>query len=166
MSILPQLVENRGTISSALGKALASEALSGRMEILDEAVELLHHESKNVRAGAAKIVKRGVVQVLEGRRIFAEFTVDENLRVGGHTSRASLSTNLDRVYSLFPVLEKRRLLIDVGLVFGSIGEPGVCIVKMVGHAATSSPTPSTSIDRVASAAALTSRRSIIRFTTS
>jgi hypothetical protein len=56
VSILPQLMENRGTVSSALGKALASEVLSGSRDILGEAAELLYHELKNVRAGAAKIV--------------------------------------------------------------------------------------------------------------
>lgn len=61
MSILPQLMENRGTVSSALGKALASEVLSGSRDILGEAAELLYHELKNVRAGAAKIVEQVAV---------------------------------------------------------------------------------------------------------
>ncbi len=57
----------------------------------------------------ARIVERGVKQVLEGRRVFAEFTVEENLRVGAHTAkRASLGDDLDRVYGLFPVLRDRR----------------------------------------------------------
>jgi hypothetical protein len=61
MSILPQLIENKGIISSALGKSLAKEVLSGNTGILDEAVALLEHESKNVRAGAAKIVEQAAV---------------------------------------------------------------------------------------------------------
>jgi branched-chain amino acid transport system ATP-binding protein len=57
----------------------------------------------------SRIVRKGVAQVLEGRRIFAEFTVEENLRVGAHTSgRGTLDGDLDRVYGLFPVLKDRR----------------------------------------------------------
>lgn len=58
---------------------------------------------------AASVVRSGVSQVMEGRRVFVEFTVEENLRVGGHTgSVADLHTNLDRVYAMFPVLADRR----------------------------------------------------------
>lgn len=58
MTILPQLKENKGTISSALGKSLARQVLAGQTPILEEAVELLAHDDKNVRAGAAKIVEQ------------------------------------------------------------------------------------------------------------
>jgi hypothetical protein len=58
MSILPQLINNQGTLSSALGKSLAKKALSGKKDILAEAVTLINHESKNVRAGAAKIIEQ------------------------------------------------------------------------------------------------------------
>jgi hypothetical protein len=58
MSILLQLEKNKGTISSALGKALTKDVLAGQMVILEEAVDLLAHESKQVRAGAAKIIEQ------------------------------------------------------------------------------------------------------------
>jgi len=58
MSILPQLEKNKGTTSSALGKSLAQRALAGDIATLEEAVLLLAHEDKNVRAGAAKIVEQ------------------------------------------------------------------------------------------------------------
>jgi branched-chain amino acid transport system ATP-binding protein len=55
-----------------------------------------------------KIVALGIKQVMEGRRIFAELTVDENLRIGGHVApKQQLSENLERVYHLFPVLAQR-----------------------------------------------------------
>ena len=60
---------------------------------------------------AASIVRKGVAQVMEGRRIFAELTVDENLRAGGFTrSRAEIKEAQDRVFDLFPVLAERRQL--------------------------------------------------------
>lgn len=58
MSIISQLEKNRGTISSALGKSLAKQFLAGETAILEEAVDLLAHEDKNVRAGAAKIIEQ------------------------------------------------------------------------------------------------------------
>jgi len=58
---------------------------------------------------APKIVRAGVGQVMEGRRIFREFTVEENLKAGGHTaSRPDIAAGLDRAYTMFPVLAERR----------------------------------------------------------
>lgn len=56
---------------------------------------------------ASRIVKLGIGQALEGRRILAELTVEENLRLGAHTTRRRMNENLDRVYQLFPMLEER-----------------------------------------------------------
>ncbi len=60
------------------------------------------------KMGAPGIVERGVGQVMEGRRIFTDFTVSENLKVGAHTNRANMDANFDRVYTLFPRLAERR----------------------------------------------------------
>jgi branched-chain amino acid transport system ATP-binding protein len=59
---------------------------------------------------AAAIVRRGVAQVMEGRRIFAELSVDENLRCGGFTVRdkRQFKTSYERVMNLFPRLAERR----------------------------------------------------------
>lgn len=56
----------------------------------------------------ADIVGLGIAQVMEGRRVLKEFTVEENLRVGGHRNRANLAANIARAYELFPVLHERR----------------------------------------------------------
>jgi branched-chain amino acid transport system ATP-binding protein len=58
----------------------------------------------------AKVVQRGIAQVLEGRRVFAEISVDENLRAGAHTrrSRAEVRESYERVLDLFPILADRR----------------------------------------------------------
>jgi branched-chain amino acid transport system ATP-binding protein len=57
-----------------------------------------------------QIVRRGLAQVLEGRRVFAELTVDENLRTGtfGRRSNAGQRRAYDRVMTLFPKLAERR----------------------------------------------------------
>lgn len=56
------------------------------------------------------VVRQGVAQVMEGRRIFVELTVEENLRAGGFTcpDRAALRTALERMYDLFPPIAARR----------------------------------------------------------
>jgi branched-chain amino acid transport system ATP-binding protein len=61
-------------------------------------------------ADPSQIVRRGMAQVLEGRRVFAEITVDENLRAGAYTrrSRAEVRESYDRVLDLFPILAERR----------------------------------------------------------
>ena len=54
-------------------------------------------------------VAQGIAQVMEGRRVFAELTVEENLKVGGYAAgRARQAPNLERVYATFPILEERR----------------------------------------------------------
>jgi branched-chain amino acid transport system ATP-binding protein len=57
------------------------------------------------------LVKRGVVQVMEGRHCFAHLTVEENLLTGAYTrtvSRAEVREDLERVYAYFPRLKQRR----------------------------------------------------------
>jgi branched-chain amino acid transport system ATP-binding protein len=61
------------------------------------------------RLSAHEVVERGLIQVPEGRRIFPEMTVLENLRLGGYVKavRADRARNLERAFSLFPHLRER-----------------------------------------------------------
>ena len=54
-----------------------------------------------------EIVKRGITLVPEGRRIFADLTVLENLRIGAYLRHDSLKEDIEWVYSLFPRLKER-----------------------------------------------------------
>jgi branched-chain amino acid transport system ATP-binding protein len=63
------------------------------------------------RLSPADLVKRGVIQVMEGRHCFAHLTVEENLLTGAYTrkaSRAEVRADLERVYGFFPRLKQRR----------------------------------------------------------
>jgi len=62
---------------------------------------------------ADRIVRRGLVQVPEGRRIFANLTVQENLDMGAYTerNRARKAANEERAFASFPRLRERRLQI-------------------------------------------------------
>ena len=53
-------------------------------------------------------VRAGLAQVMEGRRIFGELTVDENLRAGAYTDRGAMTERYQRVLDLFPLLHSRR----------------------------------------------------------
>ncbi|MEO8461598.1 MAG: ABC transporter ATP-binding protein [Chloroflexota bacterium] len=61
------------------------------------------------RLSPHKIVMRGVVQVPEGRRMFARLTVDENLKMGGYTldNQADVKAGIERGYAMFPRLKER-----------------------------------------------------------
>jgi branched-chain amino acid transport system ATP-binding protein len=87
-------------ISGLLGVHRA-RVTQGRVELDGEPVDGLP---------AAARVRRGLAQVMEGRRIFKELTVDENLTAGGFTrrDRAGIAATRTQVLSLFPVLAERR----------------------------------------------------------
>jgi branched-chain amino acid transport system ATP-binding protein len=60
--------------------------------------------------GAEKIVTLGICQVPEGRHIFPQMSVLENLEMGGYLRRdkAAIKSDIDEVFGRFPILEKRR----------------------------------------------------------
>ena len=63
------------------------------------------------RASPAELVRRGVVQVMEGRHCFAHLTVEENLLTGAYTradGQAGIARDLEQVYGYFPRLRERR----------------------------------------------------------
>ncbi len=56
----------------------------------------------------ADLVKRGVIQVMEGRHCFPHLTVEENLQTGAYTRHDSSAADLEKVYTYFPRLKQRR----------------------------------------------------------
>ena len=64
-----------------------------------------------LRTSPAELVRRGLVQVLEGRHCFRSLTVEDNLVTGGigrGSSRVEIARDLERVYALFPRLKEKR----------------------------------------------------------
>jgi len=57
------------------------------------------------------IIKMGITQIPEGRRIFPDMSVEENLRIGAHTIKDQNTVNqrMDRIMQLFPILRERRM---------------------------------------------------------
>ncbi|QNG19079.1 ABC transporter ATP-binding protein [Rhodococcus triatomae] len=94
------------------GKTSTLRAISGLLDVHRGRVAagtVSVDDRQITTAGPASVVAAGIGQVMEGRRVFVEFTVEENLRVGAHTRpRASIAGNLERIYTMFPVLASRR----------------------------------------------------------
>jgi branched-chain amino acid transport system ATP-binding protein len=87
---------------SNLLRAERGDVTKGSIEFRGERVEALN---------PSELVKRGVVQVMEGRHCFAHLTVEENLLTGAFTrqaSRSEIAASLEKVYAFFPRLKERR----------------------------------------------------------
>ncbi len=97
--------------ANGAGKTTLLRALSGLLETHDGAITKgeIRLDGKPIHnRKAPAIVAAGMSQVLEGRRVFTEFTVEENLRVGGHTRKHGRAEAIAEVYDLFPILAERR----------------------------------------------------------
>ena len=73
--------------------------------------DILYRGERIDRLTPSDLVKRGVVQVMEGRHCFAHLSIEDNLLTGAYTrnlGRADLATALERVYQYFPRLKQRR----------------------------------------------------------
>ena len=83
----------------------------------------------------AELVKRGVVQVMEGRHCFAHLTIEENLMTGSYTrtDKGEIAANLEKVYNYFPRLKTRR---TSQAAYTSGGEQQMCAI---GRALMSNP---------------------------
>ena len=88
---------------SNLLKAERGEVTKGSIEFKGERIDTLHPND---------MVRRGCIQVMEGRHCFEHLTVEENLLTGAFTrrdGRGAIAADLDMVYSYFPRLKERRL---------------------------------------------------------
>ena len=104
---------NEGEIVTLLGANGA-----GKTTTMQSIMGLIHpksgtvtYDGKNITGMPAyKIVKMGMTQVPEGRRIFAELTVYENLLMGAYieSDKAKIKRDIDEIYTIFPRLGERK----------------------------------------------------------
>ena len=104
-------VINDGEIVSLIGangagKSTTMHAISGL--IPTKSGEILLDDLDLTKMKAEDIVSKGVIQVPEGRRIFQHISVLENLKLGAYLRKDDIKEDLDRVFSLFPILKERQ----------------------------------------------------------
>jgi branched-chain amino acid transport system ATP-binding protein len=99
--------------SNGAGKSTTLKAISGLLhteegEVTDGVIEFQGEKINGI--APERIVKKGIFQVMEGRRVFEDLTVEENIVTGGYTrsDRAGLKRDQEMVYAYFPRLRERR----------------------------------------------------------
>ncbi len=94
--------------ANGAGKTTTLKSLSGIVPIENGCIEFFGKNITNLVP--EKITSLGIVQSPEGRQIFPDITVEENLRVGAFTvkSKKEIAKNFERVYKYFPILLERK----------------------------------------------------------
>ena len=94
--------------ANGAGKSTTLRTISGLLKPKTGSITFLGQSIAGVRAH--EIVKKGISQVPEGRRVFAEMTVMENLDLGAFVrkDKAGIQQDLKHVFELFPRLEERK----------------------------------------------------------
>ena len=127
-------VPKRGIVAllgaNGAGKSTTLKSISGLLkhedgEVTDGSIEFMGEKIHHLPA--EEIAKRGIIQVIEGRRVFGHLTVEENLRVGAHLrgDGFALKERLEMVYQYFPRLVTRRNIL-AGFISG--GEQQMTVI--------------------------------------
>jgi branched-chain amino acid transport system ATP-binding protein len=103
------LLGGNGAGKTTTLKAISGLLASERGEVTKGSIQ--YRGEDTTEADPADLVKRGVVQVMEGRHCFEHLTVEENLLTGAYTrsdGKAAVAADLEMVYTYFPRLRERR----------------------------------------------------------
>ena len=94
--------------ANGAGKTTTMHAISGLVKAAEGSIKL--DDTELTRTAPNKIVGMGLAQVPEGRRVFAEQTVEENLILGAYLrkDKSGIASDMEEVYKLFPRLKERR----------------------------------------------------------
>ncbi|CAM4134435.1 ABC transporter ATP-binding protein [Comamonas aquatilis] len=127
------LLGGNGAGKTTTLRAISNLLKGERGEVTKGGITLEGEQIQNL--SPAELVKRGVVQVMEGRHCFAHLTIEENLMTGSYTrsDKGEIAANLEKVYNYFPRLKTRR---TSQAAYTSGGEQQMCAI---GRALMSNP---------------------------
>lgn len=93
--------------ANGAGKTTTLKSLSGLVEPKSGSIHLMDHDITGTEA--EKITKKGMSQSPEGRQVFFDLTVEENLMIGAFTlkDKKQIQANKERVFRYFPILKER-----------------------------------------------------------
>ena len=91
--------------ANGAGKSTALRAISGLVPI--KSGEIIYNGQRINGLGPQKIVAQGLCMVPEGRRVFPNLTVLENLKIGAYLRKDDLTGDIEHIYELFPRLKER-----------------------------------------------------------
>ena len=120
------LLGGNGAGKTTTLKAISQLLHSERGEVTKGSIEYRGHSVSGLNP--SDLVKRGVIQVMEGRHCFEHLTIEENLLTGSYTRRdgaAAVAADLEKVYAYFPRLRERRKS-QAGYTSG--GEQQMCAI--------------------------------------
>lgn len=92
--------------ANGAGKTTTMHAISGLLKLKGGEIDFMGQKISHMEAH--KIIRLGLAQVPEGRRVFSHLSVQENLEMGAFTQKEVSKEELERVYTLFPRLKERR----------------------------------------------------------
>ena len=92
--------------ANGAGKSTILKTVSGLMHPRSGSIQFMDENIAHMEAH--KLVRKGLAHVPEGRRIFLQMTVQENLEMGAFTQKSVSQEDLDRVFNYFPRLQERR----------------------------------------------------------
>ncbi len=92
--------------ANGAGKSTTLKTVSGLLRSKTGSITFEGHDISNV--APHKLVAHGLAHVPEGRRVFLQMTVEENLEMGAYVKNKGIAEGLEKVYELFPRLRERR----------------------------------------------------------
>jgi len=92
--------------ANGAGKSTVLQTISGLLRSKTGSISFLEEDISSTPAH--KIVQKGIAHVPEGRRIFLQMTVQENLEMGAYTEPDNIGANLEKAFAIFPRLLDRR----------------------------------------------------------